>query len=118
MKKLYHSEIGIPESVRRQVPSGVYALEYSKHAIEASESERYGKIPLVELIDTTNKNINIIEVEMTNNSITKILYRCKLNEKFDLCIAVNPLRWIVKTVWLNCVTDKHKTLNKALYDTI
>lgn len=118
MKKLYHSELGMPEKIKKQIPSGVYMLEYSRHAIQASKNDRYGKIPMVKVIDTNNKNINVIEVETVNNCITKILYRCKLNEKFDLCIAINPIRWIVKTVWLNCSTDKHKTLNKNLYDMV
>ena len=110
---LYHHEVYIPTNIK--LPTGAYSLTYSQHARQAARSDRYGHIPLPAYIDTSKAML--IEVEIENGKILKILYRSQLNDKLDVCIVVIPGRWFVKTLWINESSDKHFTLNRNKYAT-
>jgi hypothetical protein len=129
---LYHSELGFPQHFKP--PTGRKKLEYSRHALEASMDDRYGKIP--KLTTLSVDHMKIIELGVQNNKISKILYRgtlscidCHQNKlpqadcphpKRDMCIVVIPRPgdqpWYVKTVWINLQSDKHKTLDETKYE--
>jgi len=113
--KLYHAEIGIPTSV--PVRFGKLNLRYSRHALQAANSDRYGLINLPEVLDTDKAKV--IEVEVAADGLVeKVLYRVPHCGTCDLVIAVIPYDSFVKTVWLNKKNDGHKTLNKANYNRI
>jgi hypothetical protein len=128
---LYHADIGFPKNF--VPPKGRYQLEYSRHALEASLDDRYGKIP--KLTTLSVDHMKIIELGVQNGKISKILYRgtlacieCHQNKlpqgncphpKRDMCIVVIPKPnqpWYVKTVWINLQSDKHKTLDESKYE--
>lgn len=127
---LYHTEIGFPKNF--VPPKGRYDLEYSRHALEASLDDRYGKIPQLKTLSVDH--MKIIELGVQDGRVSKILYRgtlscmeCHQNKtpqsscphpKRDMCIVVIPKAkqpWYVKTVWINLQSDKHKTLDESKY---
>jgi hypothetical protein len=114
--KKYHKEVFMPKAVHQFCPVGDIRVEYSKHAINAAETDRYGQILLP--FNLKLEKSQIIEVELENNRVTKVLYRLPYTSRFDLMVALIPSTFLVKTVWLNDRTDKHFTLDKSEYDRI
>jgi len=108
---LYHKFLGFPENTN--LPNGFINLKYSKHATFAAMTDRYGHINLPS--DISIKESNIIEIEIVKSNIIKYVYRTKYNKEYDLILVIMPGNNLVKTVWLNSVYDKHKTLNEAKY---
>lgn len=113
-RKLYHSELGIPNNAKTNF--GSMLLDYSPHALEAALDDRYGNIiNLPSFLDTSTAQV--IEVETDNNGkTTKVLYRVPYSDELDLVLAVIPDRRFVKTVWLNQKNDLHNTLDNSKYD--
>lgn len=112
-QKLYHSELGIPPNAKTN--HGQFLLDYSNHALEAAQDDRYGNIiNLPKSLDTSKAQV--IEVEMSGNKTTKVVYRIPYDEQHDLALVVIPDRRYVKTVWLNKNTDVHNTLDASKYD--
>jgi hypothetical protein len=110
---LYHTDVFIPDHLELRLPKGEFDLEYTDHAIRASVSDRYGRIVLPDSVNTYDAKV--IEIEVIDESITKIVYRVDLDKWRDLVIVVIPYSWTVKTVWVNAKRDKHNTLNKERY---
>ncbi len=102
----------MPKQVKAIVPKGMTALAYSSHAQQAASDDRYGHITLPQAIDF--QAAQLIEIDDIEN---KVLVRAKLDDKRDICIAAIPngKTWLVKTVWINLSTDKHRTLDKSKY---
>lgn len=113
---LYHYTLGIPA---KKYPSGVFKLTYTKHAIDATKTDKYG--PIKNLPKYLNTFLaRKIEVETDNNgNLVKILYRMPYDDERDLSIAVivrdDEDKWKVKTVWTQQKNDNHKTLDKTRY---
>lgn len=108
---LYHFQIGFPEP--SFLPAkGWLTLEYSRHAQNASQTDRYGFINLPERV--AFKACQAVETEYQDNQLIKVLLRVPYSEEFDLVLAVKP-NGFVKTVWLNAVDDTHGTLDRARY---
>lgn len=111
---LYHKDLGIPESILSRCPGRLsIAPVYTEHAYKAAGADRYGKINLPAKLEIANARI--IEIETRNDEIVKIVYRLTYTNTYELCVAIIPGSWLVKTVWLNCKTDKHFTLDKTKY---
>lgn len=110
---LYHSQIGIPESVKAQLPQGKLEVRYSFHAQESRFSDRYGYIPEIKIIDT--EAAKVIEVETEMGRVEKVVYRTSLDDKLDICIVVLVNKHLVKTTWINRKSDTHKTLDASKY---
>jgi hypothetical protein len=108
---LYHCELGFPKNIPNNF--GTILLDYSRHALEASQNDRYGTIRLPRTLDT--EKAKLIEIEVIKGQLTKAVYRCEHCNKFDIVIVVIPNARKVKTVWLNRKIDKHKTLNRNKY---
>ena len=115
---LYHKEIGLPDTL--SLPVGVYKLKYSRHAQLSAKTDRYGdfsdSLRFHQSIDTSKASI--IEVETFDNvKPNKIVYRLPLTgwPGYDIVIVVIPGEWVVKTVWINETSDRHKTLNRSKY---
>jgi hypothetical protein len=109
---LYHSDVYMPQGLK--LPSGTMLLEYGSHARREAMSDRYGHIKLPTSIKF--EDYKVIEVEVINGKVQKVLYRGKLDEKRDLCIVIMPAKRFVKTVWVNLNNDKHRTLDASKYD--
>lgn len=112
---LFHTEVGLPKWFT--APTGRVALRYTAHALRASADDRYGEIRVFKTM--TLDRLDIIEIEAEGRNVTKILYRGRLDNERDLCMAVIPGRttWTVKTVWVNLRTDAHRTLDRSRYAT-
>lgn len=110
-KKLYHFEIGFPKGLNTKF--GVLELNYTRHALNAANNDRYGRVNLPRKINTDNAKT--IEVEVTDNYVTKIVYRIHYNDRYDLCVVVG-VECRVYTVWMNERNDGHRTLNRTKYD--
>lgn len=109
---LYHVSLGLPANFR--APVGQHVLHYTRHALHAAQNDRYGVPVLPDRIDS--RTARVIEVEVTGQRVTKILYRIRHCDRFDLCLAVIPgAKFLVKTVWLQDNTDQHKTLDASRY---
>jgi len=115
---LYHKEIGFPKIVE-----GFYGkklnLEYTRHAKLACLSERYGTITHPPFVIEINKE-NLIEIEIENNLITKVVVRIPYDNENELALAIIPEgeKGTVKSLWANLIRDKHFTLDKSKYNSI
>lgn len=86
---------------------------YGDHARFEAQVDRYGKIALPKTLDLSK--MKVIEVEVIDGRVTKILFRGSLDATRDLCIVLTSDMY-VKTVWVNLKSDNHRTLNRAKYD--
>jgi hypothetical protein len=108
---LYHKDVYLPKEQVNKI-AGLYQLRFSHHAINACLSDRYGMIVPPKQIQI-NEN-NVIELEIAQNQVNKIVVRIDYNQFKDLVLVLLP-DGFCKTVWLNEKSDKHKTLNKSVY---
>ena len=104
-----HTSPSFPEKIKN-ASTRVFFPKYSKHAVDASKSDRYGLINLPNRVEFNGKNI--FEIELNNEKIEKYGIRISYNEKLDLILIANPDGFI-RTVWFNDKTDTHKTLRKT-----
>jgi hypothetical protein len=109
---LFHVEVFVPARLKKPCFEG--PLRYSRHAREASETDRFGDIKLP--LSFKASEAELIEVELADDceSIIKQVWRQKLDEKRDLVLVLNP-EGFVRTVWINLKTDKHRTLDRGRY---
>lgn len=105
---LYHYKIGLPKLRLK----GMLKLHYSAHAKRAACNDRYGYIQLPTCLNIGNELL--IELEVLNNAVAKLVFRVPYSNAYDLCIVVQP-DGFVRTVWLNSIHDTHKTLNAQKY---
>lgn len=110
---LYHSSIFMPRRISKSLPNNLRVLVYSNHAIRESKNDRYGSFKLPETIIFTD--CELIEAEVYNNQIEKIVIRYNLDENRSLCMAIKPKENFVKTVWINLNSDQHNTLDRNRY---
>lgn len=110
---LYHKDLGFPKNV--SLPQGTFGLTYGHHARQAAASDRYGDVSqdLPATIDTTLATV--VELEILDGRIAKIVYRDHFNDELDLVFAIIPGQWFVKTVWVNVKSDPHHTLDRGRY---
>lgn len=109
---LYHKDIYIPKQIQ-SIPFQKVSLRFSNHAILGAKSDRYGQIELWDCICFSGNDI--IEAEVIENRLIKIVVRVFYNNRFDVCYVICPENLIVKTVWLNDRSDCHSTLNRSKY---
>ncbi len=114
MDGLYHKDIGFPNV---KMPEGTYKLNYSRHAQRAAKDDRYGEAK--QLPSHINMSqVELIEAEVINNKVNKVVVRKDYNKTLDLVIVFMPQTPdnFVKTVWFNEKIDKHKTLRRDRYN--
>jgi len=112
--KLYHKDLGFPSKLR--FPTGKIVLEYTRHALEEAQKDRYGSFNLPRSIEMSE--CEVIEAELVDGALNKILVRKPYDEERDICIVVMHRTGKVKTVWVNVRGDCHKTLDKSKYKEI
>lgn len=112
---LYHFQLGFPETLKIK-EQYTFNITYSKHALEAARTDRYGIMKLPERV--VIPRTYIVEVETQDNiEVDKIVFRIpyEYDDTLDLCLVIIPNNSLCKTLWLNKVEDLHKSLNKERY---
>ena len=107
---LYHKLVFLPKINK---PDADYPCVYTQHAREAALTDKYGVIILPNSYNLANSDI--IELEIKNNDINKLVIRAPYNNKYDLTIVISFYSGVIKTVWLNKKDDNHDTLDKNKY---
>ena len=107
---IFHHSIGFPSTFRR--PIGNFYTKPSRHAIARAQEKRIDIPRIVNLSD-----FDIIELEITNGRIAKMVIRGEYDDYDDICMAVNFDRGslFIRTVWLNDINDTHNTLDTSKY---
>lgn len=115
---LFHRDIGFPRNV--QWPCGLYDLQYGHHAITEARRDRYGDVSKLLPKELNTQAAQVIEAEIEGRRAVKIVYRIRLDEKRDLCLAIstNSRQWFVRTIWINEKTDTHQSLNCSKYERV
>lgn len=107
---LYHVDVFMPPVAAKPVYRG--KLRYTLHAQRASQDDRYG---LIELPQTfIPERARLIEAETVDGEVVKQVWRQSLDAKRDLVLVILA-DGTVKTVWVNLLSDPHRTLNRARY---
>ena len=115
METLYHPDVFIPGWFTK--PTGRAVLRYTKHARQAARTDRYGEVPLFESVNLDN--LDLVEIGAENGQVTKLVLRGGYDTTRDHVLVLVPEDgvYIVKTVWYNLRTDKHRTLRRDRYAT-
>lgn len=118
---LYHTKLGMPSSLK--LPAGRKKVVFTYHAMDQARGDRYGDFsPFLSLHNSFDpKSAELIEVETADNvHVGKAVYRIQLKpgDQRELVLALVPYsdKYVAKTVWLNRIDDKHRTLNPRRYD--
>lgn len=118
---LYHTQLGMPKTIK--LPTGRKRVIFTHHAIDQAQHDRYGDFSLFLSLHNSfdPRSAELVEVETTDNvHVNKAVYRIPLkpNDNRELVLALVPYsdRYVAKTVWLNRIDDRHKTLNLRRYD--
>lgn len=109
----YHYQVGFPTNLRK--PTGKVLLEYTQHALEAANTDRYGAFGVPIELDYDQATLIEAEADRFGN-VEKGVYRVRYNARFDLVLVVIIATRRVKTVWLNERADRHHSLRRELYD--
>jgi len=107
---LYHKDIYMP---KLNVADKDIQLDYTYHAIYASETDKYEKISLPSKVNVSKGEI--IEIEIVDNKLIKLVVGVPYNSKYNLFLVIVQDCARVKTVWLNEISDKHITLDRSKY---
>ena len=117
---LFHKSLGFPKGIK--LPAGRKRLVLTNHARMAAQNDRYGSFAHLLSLHTSfdPANAELIEIESDDKiHVGKALYRVPLapNSKLDVVLAAVPYRdsYVVKTLWINERTDKHRTLKVERY---
>lgn len=101
-------------------------LRYSRHAIDAASSDRYGSIQLEPKIFVGSAN-QVVEVTIGRNGLPEkaVVRLASSAVGLDIILVLMVPQWrgpdsaeiecFVKTVWFNRSTDKHRTLDRSRY---
>lgn len=111
MSRLFHYLTGLPKSFRAH---DIYGLRPSPHAINESNSDKYGCFALPNYVKISEWKV--IELEQNDEGqIVKWVIRKVLDNERDIVLVIIPNQKVIKTVWINVRSDKHKTLDKSRY---
>ena len=107
---LYHKLVFLPKINKIDAD---YPCVYTQHARESALTDKYGLIILPKTYNIAKSDI--IELEIKNNDINKLVIRIGYNDKYDLILVISFYTGMIKTVWLNKKDDNHYTLDKNKY---
>ena len=117
---LFHKSLGLPASI--QLPRGRKKMVLTNHAKEAARDDRYGNIaPLLALYSSFDPaTADLVEIETSDRiHVEKAVYRVPLapNSPYDVVLAAVPYgdKYVIKTLWINERSDRHRTLNTRKY---
>jgi len=110
--KLYHRDIYMPKLTLKDE---TIRIGYTVHAQDEAINDRY--VDYIEMPSEINlSKVDIFEIGIIEGKIAKIVFRMEYNEEYDLCMVLMTHNLKIKTLWLNSVDDKHKTLNHDKYE--
>lgn len=112
MTFLFHKDVFMPTSAKAPVFTG--KLKYSQHAIGASLSDRFGTFELPKTFSPESAELIESEIADDGTTVIKQVWRQALDEKRDLVLVITHAG-LVKTVWINLRSDKHRTLQVSKY---
>lgn len=114
---LFHRDIFLPSEIKGLFEGHTVGLDLTEHAKRASRTDRYGYLALPETL--TLKGAEIVEAEVVDMEVVKLVVRTSYSATLDAVFALIPNyeRATVKTVWFNAKSDTHKTLKRHLYAT-
>lgn len=111
--RIYHKDVYAPAVLFRS--PGVVRVRYSYHAQEAARDDRYGDLSRYLTPYRDFDAAEIVEVELDDEGqIVKRVARFNITETLVLVMAVSADGY-VRTVWCNCVDDRHATLERLKY---
>jgi hypothetical protein len=113
-KLLFHREVFMPPKILALGEFNVPVI-LTAHAEKAAAEDRYGVIAIPSRVAFSGKNV--IEAEVVDKKLTKVLLRLEYDETRDLIMALSVPDFRVKTVWFNLKSDIHSTLRRELYNT-
>lgn len=103
---LYNAAVGLPATA--ETPQTINGLRFSYHALKQAQA-RDIHLP-TQIIDA-----KVVELEIIDGKVTKVVYRMRYDAKRDIIIVIIPQTKLVKTVYLNHHKDQHKTLDTSKY---
>ena len=87
-------------------------LQYSTHAKREALNDKFGVCTFPKTVNFAK--VQVVEVEVLDNHITKFVIRGSMDSSRDLLLVVNP-DGFVRTMWINLKSDNHRTLNVNNY---
>lgn len=96
----------------RNLANVTLTLKPTEHAKQAARNDRYGAITIPAQISFEGKDV--VEAEFVNGKLSKIVVRLPYDGTRDAIYVCN-IDGLLRTVWFNLKSDKHKTLKKELY---
>jgi subtilisin-like proprotein convertase family protein len=112
MPLLFHREVFMPPKIAG-LPNTVIEVIPTAHALKAATGDRYGAIEVPNKITFSGKDI--VEAEVLERRLVKVLIRLDYDATRDLLIALTIPEGRAKTVWFNLKSDKHSTLRREIY---
>lgn len=113
----FHRDLGFPPGFTP--PSGSRVLEYSPHALEEGQKDRYAQIPTFPRVNLDKMELIELKVNTNTKKVERLLYRTELDEDNDICMVLSPMgrsgKYKVVTQWINQANDAHKTLDPTGY---
>lgn len=104
----YHRYIYLPDDVLVQIPTRLIGVRWSTHARQKAYENG------IRLADEYSK-LKVIEVELKDEKIQKVVYRHSLYSWADIVFPVFLDRMFAPTVWLTGIYDAHQTLDESRY---
>jgi len=111
----YNVALGLPAGAAAPWV-GVLRLQYSQHAAQEARSDRYGKLELFPEVEFEAGDV--VEVLVEQGRAVKAVVRFPMEDGRDLVFVLNRPeagQAVVRTVWANQGSDKHRSLNRAAY---
>lgn len=105
---LYHKDL---HEWVKTLDFGTTVLEHTVHVLQRA-AEKSIRLP------SQIRLRSVVEAEVRNGRIAKLVVRQAYDARFDVCIVVVPtLNGTARavTAWLNLKTDAHTTLNRGAY---
>jgi len=118
----YHKKIYFPKDYIPKLRNMTEILNYSQwqytaHCIDRIKNKAYNLQEVLRFIKNMILQVENIFEFYTNsfNFITRICYRIPYNKDIDLILIVGEGKKLI-TIYYNARSDKHFTLDKALYE--
>ncbi len=116
-EKKYHKVLGFPKQVnsllkKAQDSNFVMKFTYTSHA----RQQAYRNNERIRLPDRLPyKRCDVFEAVTINETLNKVVFRTSYTRQLDLIMVVSAEDNTVLTVWLNKVSDTHKSLDTTRY---
>lgn len=109
----FHKDLGFPKGFTP--PSGSRELNYTQHALDEGQKDRYALIPSFPRVNLNTMDLIELKVNARTKKVEKMLYRTELDGDNDLCMVLKPVgngKMVVITQWINQASDNHSSFLK------